>query len=264
MLRLAIALLNIVGFASSPIAQDMSSAARSELAPMGKLRVGINFGNALLTKKDSSGAQGGIAVDLARELARRAGVPLEIVAYDSAGKMAEGAKAAAWDAAFLAADPDRANEIAFTAPYLEIDTTYLVPAGSSIRSLADVDRAGVRIAVSDKSAYDLFLTRTLKRAQLVRAPSVPASVDLFFTAKLDALAGLKPLLVEAAGRQPGARVLDGRFTVVGQAVGTPKGRDAAARYLREFVEDIKASGFVAKTIEKNGIRGVSVAPRAQP
>lgn len=260
---LAIALLSIVGVTSPLCAQQLSSAARSELTPTGKLRVGINFGNELLTTRDASGAQGGIAVDLAGELARRVGVPLEIVSYESAGKMAEGAKAGAWDVAFLGADPDRANEIAFTAAYLEVDTTYLVPAGSRLRTLADVDREGVRIAVSGKSAYDLFLTRSLKRAQLVRAPNVNASVDLFFAEKLDALAGLKPLLVEAAARQTGARVLDGRFTVVQQAVGTPKGRDAAAKYLREFVEDVKASGFAAKTIEKNGIRGVSVAPRAK-
>jgi len=240
----------------------MSSSIRSDVAPMGKLRVGINFGNALLTSRDASGTPGGIAVDLAKELARRVGVPMEIVSYEAAGQLADGAKAGAWDVAFLAADPARAEEIVFTAPYLEIDTTYLVPAGSPLRAVADVDRDGVRVAVSDKSAYDLFLTRSLKRAQLVRAPGVNASVDLFFAGKLDALAGLKPLLVEVAEKQPGARVLDGRFMVVQQGVGTPKGRDAAAKYLREFVEDIKASGFVAKTIAKNGIRGVSVAPRA--
>jgi polar amino acid transport system substrate-binding protein len=229
---------------------------------MGRLRVGINFGNALLTTKDARGTPGGIAVDLARELAQRVGVPMELVSYDTAGRMADGAKAGEWDVAFLAADPARAEEIAFTAPYLEIDTTYLVPAGSPLRTLADVDREGLRVAVSEKSAYDLFLTRSLKHAQLVRAPGVNASVDLFFEDKLDALAGLKPLLVKVAEKQPGARVLDGRFTAVQQAVGTPKGRDAAARHIREFVEDIKASGLVAKTIERNGIRGVSVAPPA--
>jgi polar amino acid transport system substrate-binding protein len=229
---------------------------------MGRLRVGINFGNALLTTKDARGTPGGIAVDLARELAQRVGVPMELVSYDTAGRMADGAKAGEWDVAFLAADPARAEEIAFTAPYLEIDTTYLVPAGSPLRTLADVDREGLRVAVSEKSAYDLFLTRSLKHAQLVRAPGVNASVALFFEDKLDALAGLKPLLVEVAEKQPGARVLDGRFTAVQQAVGTPKGRDAAARHIREFVEDIKASGLVAKTIERNGIRGVSVAPPA--
>jgi polar amino acid transport system substrate-binding protein len=258
MLRLAIGFLSIVGLASLAGAQHVSSAAHSELAPTGKLRVGINFGNALLTKKDSSGTPGGIAVDLARELARRVGSPLEIVSYDSAGKMADGAKTGAWDVAFLATDPDRANEIAFTAPYVEIESTYLVPPGSSLKSVDDVDREGIRIAVSDKSAYDLFLTRNLKRAELVRAPNVNASVDLFFERKLEALAGLKPLLVEAAEKQHGSRLLDGRFTVVQQAVGAPRGRESAAGYLREFVEEIKRSGLVAQIIDRNGIRGVSV------
>jgi polar amino acid transport system substrate-binding protein len=261
MFKLAVGLLGIAALGSSAATQQMSAATRSELAPTGKLRVGINFGNALLTSRDpASGAPGGIAVDLARELGRRLGLPVELVAYDSAGKMADGAKAGAWDVAFLAADPGRADEIMFTAPYLEIDATYLVPAGSPLRTLADVDREGVRIAVSDKSAYDLFLTRTLTRATLVRAPSVGASVELFFSGKLDALAGLKPLLVDAAETQPGSRVLDGRFTAVGQAVGTPRTRVAGAAYLRVFVEDVKASGFVAKTIERNGVRGVTVAP----
>jgi polar amino acid transport system substrate-binding protein len=262
MTKLLTVWLVLIGTALPGGAQQMSSAARSDLAPTGKLRVGINFGNALLTSKGPGGIQGGIAVDLARELARRVGVPIEIISYDQAGRMADGAKAGAWDVAFLASDPAREGEIAFTAPYLDIDTTYLVPAGSPIRTLADVDREGVRIAVSEKSAYDLFLTRDLKRAQLMRAPGVDASVDLFWEKKLDALAGLKPLLIDVAAKHAGARVLDGRFTVVQQAVGTPKGRTAAAGYLREFVEDVKVTGFVAKTIEKNGIRGVTVAPRS--
>jgi polar amino acid transport system substrate-binding protein len=240
----------------------MSSAARSELTPTGKLRAGINFGNAVLAKKRGDGVPAGIAVDLARELERRLSVPVELITYDAAGRMADGAKAGAWDVAFLAADPDRADEITFTAPYLEIDTTYLVPPGSPLRTLADIDSDGVRIAVSAKSAYDLFLTRNLKRAQLVRAPGPQASVELFFSEKLDALAGIRPILVELALKEPGTRVLDGRFTAVQQAVGIPRGRAAAAQYLREFVEDIKASGFVAKTVEKNGILGVSVAPPA--
>jgi polar amino acid transport system substrate-binding protein len=259
MIRFAVVIVMILPLASTGGAQQMSTTTRSELAPTGRLRVGINFGNALLANRDAKGNPGGIAFDLAQELARRVGVPLEIVSYETAGQMADGAKAHAWDAAFLAADPDRAKEIAFTAPYLEIDTTYLVPAGSPLRTVADVDRDGVRIAVSEKSAYDLFLTRNVKRAQLVRAQGVNASVDLFFVGKLDALAGLKSLLVEVAEKNPGARVLDGRFTVVQQALGTPKERAGSAKYLSAFVEDVKTSGFVARTIEKNGIRGVSVA-----
>jgi ABC-type amino acid transport substrate-binding protein len=241
-----------------------SSTAVSELAPNGTLRVGINFGNALLANKDpKSGAEGGIAVDLAKELSRRLGVPMTIVPYTSAGAMADGAKNLAWDVAFLATDPDRAGEIAFAPAYVEIDSTYLVPAGSPLKTIADVDRPGVRIAVSEKSAYDLYLSRALKQATLVRTPGVDASAAMFFNDKLDALASLKPVLVELAEKHPGSRVLDGRFTSVQQAVGTPRGRDAAAAYLRSFVEDVKASGFVAKAIQANGIRGVTVAPRAQ-
>ena len=240
----------------------MSSTAISELTPTGKLRVGINFGNSVLANKDVNGDPAGIAVDLAYELARRLSVSIEFITYEAAGRMAAGAQAGAWDVAFLAADPDRANQIIFTAPYLEIETTYLVPAGSPLRTVADVDREGIRIAVSDKSAYDLFLTRNLKRARLVRAPDPNSSVELFFMDNLDALAGIRPMLVDVARSHPATRVLDGRFTAVQQAVGTPQGRNAASNYLREFVEDIKVSGLVAKTIEKNGVPGVSAAPRA--
>jgi len=235
------------------------SAPLSELAPTGTLRVGINYGNTVLANKDLNGDPHGIAVDLARELARRLNVPLQIVSYEAAGRMAAGAKDGSWDVAFLAADPARTAEIAFTAPYLEIDTTYLVAHGSPLRTVDDVDREGIRIAVSEKSAYDLFLTREIKHAHLVRAPGPEASVKLFFAARLDALAGVKPLLIEVAHKQPGTRLLEGRFTVVRQAAGTPKERIAAAEYLAEFVEDIKASGLVAKCIEENGVRGVSVA-----
>ena len=260
--RVAIGMLGGMVFASSAGALQ-SSGSRAELVPTGTLRAGINFGNALLATKDpSSGQPGGIAVDLAMELGRRLGAPVEVVAYPSAGRMADGASSGAWDVAFLAADPGRADRISFTAPYLEIDSTYLVPAGSPLRSIEDVDREGVRIAVSEKSAYDLFLSRELKRARLVRVPGVEPSNALFVAEQLKALAGLRPVLVSVAERLPGSRVIDGRFTAVQQAVGTPQGRDAAAAYLREFVEDAKASGLVAAAIERNGIRGVSVAAMA--
>jgi len=174
--------------------------------------------------------------------------------------MAEAVKSGAWDIAFLGAEPARAGEIAFTPAYLEIEATYLVPAGSPIRSVAEVDREGIRIAVADKAAYELYLTRTLQRAKLVRAPSLAASYELFVAEKLDALAGLKTFLLAEAPKIPGSRVLDGRFTGVQQAIATPKPREAGAQYLREFVADAKASGLVAQAIEKHGVRGVSVAP----
>lgn len=232
---------------------------RSELAPTGKLRVGINYGNPVLATRDSSGDLHGVAVDLARELARRVGVPVELVGYESAGKMFEAVKAGAWDAAFLAVDPGRAGEISFTAPYIEIEGTYLVPAGSPLCAIADVDRDGVRIAVSAKSAYDLFLSRTLKNAQLVRAPDPNASFELLVAGKADVVAGVRQPLVTNAEKLPGSRVLDGRFMAIGQALGIPKGRAACAKYLQEFIEDVKVSGFVAQAIEKAGVRGVSVA-----
>ena len=264
MLRPALALPGAVLLTSLALALQIAPAARSDLAPTGTLRAGINFGNALLASKaPATGAPRGIAVDLARELGRRIGVPVDIVPYDAAGKMADGVKTGAWDVAFLGAEPERANEIAFSTPYLEIEATYVVPAGSPLRTVADVDREGVRVAISEKSAYDLFLTRTLKRARLVRTPGADASVALFTAQKLEALAGLRPALLAAAEKLPGTRLLDGRFTVVQQAVGTPKSREAGARYLREFVEDVKASGLVGRAIETHGIRGVAVAPKGQ-
>jgi polar amino acid transport system substrate-binding protein len=224
----------------------------------GRLRIGINFGNALLAKRNADGKPRGIALDLANELSRRAGLPFEMIPYEAAGRMADGARRGEWDVAFLATDPDRATEIAFTPPYLEMDTTYLVPAASPISAVEDADRDGTRIAVSAKSAYDLILSRDLKNAQIVRAPGPDASEKLFFAENLDALAGVKPLLLEIAAQHPGTRVLEGRFGVVQQAVGTPKERDAAAEYLARFVADIKKSGLLAASIAKNKIRGVSV------
>jgi polar amino acid transport system substrate-binding protein len=234
---------------------------KNELAPSGKLRIGLNYQNFLLVLGDGpDGQPRGIAPDLGRELARRVGLPVEYVKFDAAGKLFDAVKAGACDIGFLGAEPQRANEVAFTKPYLEIPVTFLVPAGSAIRRIEDVDRDGVRIAVSERSAYDLFLSRTLKKAQLIRAPGIPASYNYFVEQKLEALAGLKPKLVEEAERLPGSRILDGQITGVQQAIGAPKGREAAARYLREFAEDVKRSGFVAQAIERNGVRGVTVAP----
>jgi polar amino acid transport system substrate-binding protein len=189
-------------------------------------------------------------------------VPVEFVRFDQAGKMADAVKTGSWDVAFLAAEPARANEIAFTAAYLEIEATYLVPAGSPLRTIDDVDRPGVRIAVANKAAYDLYLSRTLKHAQLRRAEGIDGSYDLFVAEKLDVLSGLKPRLLMDVEKLPGARILDGRFTAVQQGIGTPKARAAAAAYLREFVEEAKSAGLVAQAIARHGVRGVNVAPAA--
>lgn len=237
-----------------------SAAARSELAPTGKLRVGINLSNFLLTRTDSrTGEYGGVAVDLGRELAGRLGVPAEVIAYESPGKLADVAKSNAWDVGFLGAEPQRANEIDFTAAYVEIEATYLVPPGSPITTIEEVDRPGVRIAISGKSAYDLYLTRNLKHAELVRETGMDNVFKRFVDDRLDALAGLKPRLITDQQALPGSRILDGRFTAVQQAIGTPKGRPAGAQYLRDFAEDAKRSGLVAQLIEKNNVRGLTVA-----
>ena len=243
------------------MATGITPAIRSELAPSGKLRVGLNHGNFLLVTPGSSATDPrGVAPDVARELGRRVGVPVEFIRFDSAGKLGDGVKTGAWDVAFLGAEPQRAAEIAFTAAYLEIPSTYLVPAGSPIRSVADVDREGVRIAVAEQSAYGLYLSRTIKRARLVLTQGVDASFDVFVAQKLEALAGLKPRLLTDVQKLPGSRLLDGQFTAVQQAIGTPKARAAGAAFLRAFVEEVKASGFVAEAISRNNSQGVSVAP----
>ena len=231
----------------------------SDVAPSGKLRVGLNYQNFLLVGGDGpDGEPRGVAPDLARELARRLEVPTEYVRFDTAGKLFDAVKAGQCDVGFLGNEPQRASEVAFTDPYLEIPVTFLVPEGSPIRAIADVDRKGVRIAVSERSAYDLYLSRNLKQAEIVRAPGIPASFDWFVERKLEALAGLKPKLVEENARLPGSRILEGQITGVQQSIAAPRGRDAAARYLREFVADVKRSGFVAAAIARNGARGVNV------
>jgi polar amino acid transport system substrate-binding protein len=236
-------------------------AARSELAPGGKLRVGLNYGNFLLVLKDApDGAPRGIAPDLGRELGRRLGVPVEFVKFAQAGQLADGVRDGKCDVGFLGAEPQRAAEIAFTTAYLEIPVTFLVPAGSPIRGIADVDREGVRIAVSARSAYDLYLSRTLKHAKLERVEGIDASYQLFTQKKLEVLAGLKPRLVSDAEKLPGSRVLEGQVTGVQQAVGVSRSRENAAKYTRDFVEDIKRSGLVAKIIDQHGVKGVAVAP----
>jgi polar amino acid transport system substrate-binding protein len=236
------------------------SDAKRELAPSGKLRVGLNYGNFLLVLKDApDGAPRGIAPDLGRELGARLGVPVEFVKFAQAGQLADGVRDGKCDVGFLGAEPQRAAEIAFTKAYLEIPVTFLVPASSAIRSIAEVDREGVRIAVSARSAYDLYLSRTLKHAKLVRAEGIDASYQLFLKDELDVLAGLKPRLVSDAEKLPGSRVLEGQVTGVQQAAGTSKARTAGATYLTDFVEDIKRSGLVAKIIEQYGVKGVTVA-----
>jgi polar amino acid transport system substrate-binding protein len=242
---------------------NITPAIRSDLAPTGKLRAGINSGNFILASKDpATGEARGVAIDLARELGQRLGVPVEIVTHDSVAALVDAAPKGTWDIAFLGSDPARETVISFTAAYLEIEATYLVAAGSGLRAVADVDRDGVRVAAPARANYELFLSRNLKHARLVQAPNAEAAFDLLVTGKADALSGLKQALIGLADRLPGSRMLDGRFMAVQQSIGVPKGRDAGLKYLRGFLEDAKSSGLVARAIERTGARGVSVAPKA--
>jgi polar amino acid transport system substrate-binding protein len=183
------------------------------------------------------------------------------VPFPNPGAVADAAKTGVWDVGFIGAEPQRANEIDFTAAYVEIEATYLVPPGSPIKAIADVDRPGTRVAISGRSAYDLYLSRHLKHAELIRERGDDV-FKRFLSDKLDAMAGLRPGLVKNQAQLPGSRILDGNFTSVQQAAGVPKGRPAGAKYLREFIEDVKATGLVAKLIEKNNVHGLTVAPKA--
>jgi len=258
----SLAMLACVPLASSAAPLDSpSEAVVRELAPTGTLRAAINYGNVVLAQKDpANGQPRGISVDLARQLARRLGVPIELKTYDAAGKVFDALQTGAWDVAFLAIDPKRAAEIAFTRPYVIIEGTYVVPSGSALRTMEDFDRSGIRIAVATGSAYDLFLTRALKQAQLVRAPTGPDALEMFVVDKLDAAAGVKQALVQFASSRPQLRVIDGRFMVIEQAMGTPKAREGGARYLATFIEEMKRSGFVAEALQRSGQADAAVAP----
>lgn len=257
---LALALSCLASPVTGVMAQNVPPNVVKELAPNGKLRAAINFGNIVLAQKDPAGGEPrGVSAELARELAKRLGVPIEYVTFDAAGKVFDALKAGAWDVAFLAIDPDRSG-IEFTGPYVVIEGAYLVPANSPLQTNEDVDRDGVRVAVARGSAYDLYLTRALKRAQLVREQSGPQALDMFLKDRIEAAAGVKQPIVLFAKDHPETRVIPGRFMVIEQAMGTPKGRDASVRYLREFIEEMKASGFVAKALEKSGQTDAAVAP----
>ncbi len=244
-------------------ASGQSPEARSQLAPSGRLRVAINYGNPVLATKDpQSGELRGVTVEISRELGRRLGVPVELVGYATVAQLMAGSRADEWDVAFLAADPARAGDVAFTAPYMEVEVTYLVPASSHLRTVAEVDRARVRIAVQEKNAADLFLSKTLKHASLVRAADEAGAFGLLQAGSAQALASNKQRLLSAAELNPGYRVLEGRFTAIQHAIGVPAGRSAAAAYLRGVVEQMKALGFVTRVLEEAGVRGVVVAPPA--
>jgi polar amino acid transport system substrate-binding protein len=229
--------------------------------PTGRLRAAINLGNPILAHAVGEGGAGGVSVDLAREFARRLGVELDLVVVDTAGKSVDAVAGERADIGFFAIDPARGADIAFTAPYVLIEGSYLVKDESPIRANEDVDQAAHRVVVGKGSAYDLFLTRELRQAQIVRAPSSPAVVPTFLEQGADVAAGVRQQLEADARGKPGLRLLDGRFMVIRQAMGVPKSRgDAAAALLAAFVEEMKTSGFVADALKRHGIEGASVAP----
>lgn len=259
---IAVALLALAG---SAVAQDAAPDALKDLAPTGKLRAAINLGNGVLAQKDPASSEPkGITPDLARELAKRLGVPLEMVVFESAGKVFDGAKTGAWDVAFIAIEPVRAAEIEFTAPYVIIEGTYMVPMNSPLKTVTDVDRPGVRIAVGRGAAYDLYLTRTLKDATLIRAEGGGGSalIEAFVTEKLEAAAGVRQVLEAYAKTHPEVMVMQDKFMEIRQAMGAPKGRTAGAKYLSAFVEDMKTSGFVADALKRSN-QSATVAPPAK-
>jgi polar amino acid transport system substrate-binding protein len=233
----------------------------AELAPMGVLRAGINMSNFLLvTGKTASGDPQGVAPDMAAEIARRLGVGVAYVPFERPSKLADAAGTDAWDIGLIGAEPARAEKITFTPAYCEIEATYLVPPNSPSQSVADVDRAGARIAVRRGAAYDLWLTANLKHATLLRSDSADGPLNQFVAEKLDAYAALRPQLLEDTKKVPGSRILPGNFTSVQQAIGTEKKNAAGATFLRDFVAEAKTSGLVAQLIAKHRVQGLSVAP----
>ena len=240
----------------------MLDQARTELAPTGNLRAGINLSNFLLvTGKTPEGDPQGVSPDMAREVADRLGVSVEYITFDTPGQLADAAVDDVWDIGNIGAEPERARTIAFTAAYVEIEATYLVPAGSPIQAVDEVDREGVRISVYGRSAYGLWLSYNIQHAELVKTEGIDASFEMFVKEGLDALAGLRPRLVDDVENLSGARILDGQFTAGQQAIGTKPDRTAGAAFLRDFVEEAKASGLVAGLLDKHGVAGqLTVAP----
>ena len=239
---------------------------RQAFAPTGKLRASINLGNPILAHKDPKTGQAmGVSVDLAQALAQQLELDVEWLVFDAAGKSVEAVRTEQADIGFFAIDPLRGEGIAFSAPYVLIEGSYLVAQNSPLRSNDEVDQAGIRVAVGKASAYDLFLSRELKNAELVRAPTSPTVVDVFVEQMLEVAAGVKQQLEADMRRYAGYRLLPGRFMVIEQAMGVPKSRgpDAAA-HLTQFVESMKAKGFVADALRRHGIAGASVAPAKQP
>jgi polar amino acid transport system substrate-binding protein len=231
-------------------------------APTGRLRASINLGNPILARRDgASGEVTGVSVDLARGLAEQLGVPLELVVFDAAAKSVDAVKTGQADIGFFAVDPLRADGVRFSAPYVLIEGAYLVRQGSPISDNDQVDRTGTKVMVGKGSAYDLYLTRALKAAQILRAPTSPTVVDTFLAENADVAAGVKQQLQADAARLGGLRLLPGRFMVIEQAMGLQANRgEAAQQALRDYVERAKSGGMVARSLARHDVRGAIVAP----
>ena len=241
----------------------MNNKAKAELAPTGVLRAGINLSNFLLvTGRAANGDPEGVSPDMAHAIAAKLGVPVSYVPFKTPGELGDQVDNNVWDIGNIGAEPQRAQKISFTAAYCEIEATYMVPVGSPITSMADVDKKGVRIAVSARSAYCLWLENNIKNATLVQVSGLDAAYNKFVADKFEVLAGLRPGLLKDMEKAPGMKLLDGKFSAVQQAVGTPKKNTAGAEFLAAFVEDAKKSGLVASFIEKHKVKGLSVAPPA--
>ncbi len=230
------------------------------LAPTGVLRAGINMSNFLLvSSRTADGGPAGVSPDMAKAIADHLGLEIRYVTYPSPGVLADAANRDEWDIGLIGAEPQRAEVISFTPAYAEIEATYLVPAGSPFKTIADVDAPGARIAVTDRTAYGLWLDRNIRKAELVRSSTLDDALRDFCDQKLDALAGLRARLITDITSLPGARILDGGFMTVQQAVGTPKAKGDAIAYLTRFVDAARTSGLVSNLIRKHGVEGLSVA-----
>lgn len=258
--RLLAAAAGLPVFATGCASTAPPAAALAELAPTGRLRAAINFGNPILATRAADGTPRGVSVDLAREAGRQLGLPVDLVTFPAAGLVVDAVKQRSVDLAFVAIDPVRGADMDYTAPYVIIEGAYLVRQGSPLQANADVDRAGTRVVVGKGSAYDLYLQRALKAASLVHAPTSPAVVDQMLAQQLEVAAGVKQQLQADAARLGGVRLLPGRFMVIEQAMAVPKGRAAAQAWLSGFIEEQKASGAVAAALRRHGIEGAAVAP----
>lgn len=255
MLAAAAAVGVMTGCGSSPAVPE---AARAELAPTGKLRAGMNLSNTLFTTKDpATGELRGVAVDVMNEIGRRLGVPVEFVVHPAPGDVAEAVNANTWDVAILAIEASRARTISFSPPISEIEATYAVHKDSALRSAAEVDAPGVRISAPARAGYELYLTSALKSATLVRAKDNQGSIENFNARRTEAIAALKPMLLDWMAKMPDARIVEGRFMTVNHGLSIPHGRPAAEAWLKDFVAELNASGFIARSIERNGVKGLS-------